>query len=344
MAEVDLQQLVLKVFSKLTLLRRGDDDTTLEVTLGYWKRSTWPNALYALMNVFTFVYLMLYDVMLRDVGCRCTSSRHLSRGHRLCSLRRVRRTYPVISALRVYAITRGKYTVSLATFTFFLGGVIAKILLCVHMYAMAGPLGSACIVVSGKNINLVEVTLRVCNMAAETLVMYTTWKHSYSMWKASRSDGKNFRLTSLLLRDGTVHFSVLYALNVAAVVLDAKQVFRDFSLILYTCVVVVLDIVKHKRLLAHLARINTTLLSHFFLNLRSAARDPSVPSHPPELSGSIRFGRGAVFGSMGGTLSFVSEVELGECHDSDGNESESESLAGSPDHVDVHSTAALTMC
>jgi len=193
------------------------------------------------------------------------------------------------------------------------------------MYAMAGPLGSACVVVSGtpeENI-ILEVTLRICNMAAETVVMFTTWKHSYSMWKLARFNGNKFHLTSLLLRDGTVHFSVLHALNVAAVVLDAEEVFRDFSLILYT--------------------INTTLLSHFFLNLRSVALAPSVPSHPPELPDSIRLSRSAVFGSMGGSLSFVSEDELGGSRDADDNESESESLDTSPDHFDGHSTAALTV-
>ncbi|KAH9929396.1 uncharacterized protein B0H18DRAFT_1117435 [Fomitopsis serialis] len=107
-------------------------------------------------------------------------------------------------------------------------------------------------------------------------------------------------LTTLLLRDGTIYFSVLLALNVAGAVLYTTDIFRDFSLIFHT--------------------ISTILLSRFFLNLRDAVLVPSMPSHPSQICSDLEFS--GVLGNIGGSLAFNEAETDDEAMEDSDNEGE----------------------
>ncbi|KAJ2972979.1 hypothetical protein NUW54_g12156 [Trametes sanguinea] len=96
------------------------------------------------------------------------------------------------------------------------------------------------------------VTLQACAIAVDLLVLVLTWIKTYEIKKLTRGLRTNATFSTLILRDGTLYFGTLLALNVAdlivlrtIVLFDPLPVFID----VFTCI----------------------LISRFMLNLREVA-------------------------------------------------------------------------
>ncbi|KZT68567.1 hypothetical protein DAEQUDRAFT_727684 [Daedalea quercina L-15889] len=78
-----------------------------------------------------------------------------------------------------------------------------------------------------ERIDKLEIALRVCYVTAEILVLIATWFQTYSVHQWAKGIGRAAPLTRLIFRDGTIYFSALVALNIAAVVLWTRDVLTE---------------------------------------------------------------------------------------------------------------------
>ncbi|TCD65323.1 hypothetical protein EIP91_002809 [Steccherinum ochraceum] len=121
-------------------------------------------------------------------------------------------------------------------------------------------------------------------IVAELLVLALTWVKTADVWRESlKVKGFKPSLTTLLLRDGTVYFSLLLILNIVVLVLDAIQ----FGLLGGTSFVYILDAVS------------ANLTARFILDLRNVYVEQSHPHH--DMS-TIQFGVQSIAGNIGAPL------------------------------------------
>ncbi|KAH9841408.1 uncharacterized protein C8Q71DRAFT_328133 [Rhodofomes roseus] len=100
-----------------------------------------------------------------------------------------------------------------------------------------------------------QIATRACNAAVDALVLFATWRVTWSVAKIGRSTDLKVSLTSLLLRDGSVYFGVLLILNILNATLWLTHVYNNITVFSNVFSII--------------------LLSHFFLNLRTAALNPN---------------------------------------------------------------------
>ncbi|KAJ8489209.1 hypothetical protein ONZ51_g3053 [Trametes cubensis] len=101
----------------------------------------------------------------------------------------------------------------------------------------------------------VTIVSRASLMAADTLVIVVTWASTYRIGKASRDARLGFSFGTLLLRDGTIYFVVLVAMNVVHMTLN---VIKPNDFVQQASYVTVLE-----------NPITSILVSRFILNLRA---------------------------------------------------------------------------
>ncbi|KZT68566.1 hypothetical protein DAEQUDRAFT_727680 [Daedalea quercina L-15889] len=283
------------------------------------RRNSMVTLLYHIINTLTLVHLLLYVALCWNPGCTSVYRLNIAAS---ASSSALLLGYGVISALRVYALQG-----------------VANIYHCAHLTSVAGGSDSACLIISnvpdliiprttfprvcvvhvdGDYGHIVEIVLRVCNVLAETLTIGATWRVTYNTLKLARYVDVSVPLSVVILRDGSMYFSVLLLLNVAAAALWTTEAYQDISVFFHTS--------------------STIILSHFFLNLRDAS-SVVVSLSLPSSSGQSP---SRMFGSLGGSLRLSANDEVGTENDDslDESEYESEEVGDGMEHDVDHTSSA----
>ncbi|EMD42204.1 hypothetical protein CERSUDRAFT_90811 [Gelatoporia subvermispora B] len=126
-------------------------------------------------------------------------------------------------------------------------------------------------------------------MVADILILFATWRNTYTLRRRSAQHGVKTPLATLLFRDGTLHFTVLLIFNILQIVGDTTDSFAyasDFFI-----------------------PVSSVIITHFLLNLRQVANEPHDELAKTQLSSmhmgeeqTIRFA--SFVGNMGETLDY----------------------------------------
>ncbi|OCH89462.1 hypothetical protein OBBRIDRAFT_888385 [Obba rivulosa] len=209
--------------------------------------------------------------------------------------------WALFSAIRVYAVSGGSWW--LASLVFLLNAVpvgtnsydfFSGI---VYQVESIPVIGTVCFI--GSNISDTEiiqfaVATRSCVMAADILVLLAIWTKTYGTVTAARRSGIKTPLATTLLRDGTLYFLLLLAINILSIV--------GFSINEFVYAVNGFS-----------TPLSSIIVSHFLLNLRqvsSTSQDGSVDiSHTSAVRSqqwSLRFR--SFIDNMGEDLTYGTDV------------------------------------
>ncbi|KAI0657982.1 hypothetical protein C8Q70DRAFT_999267, partial [Cubamyces menziesii] len=166
--------------------------------------------------------------------------------------------WAAFSSLRAYALSSRNLPIGLLIFLLSLvpAGVNAYFFSTFSFVELPAP--SNCTALSDITAQLsktLTIVSRASLMAADTLVIVVTWASTYRIGKASRDARLGFSFGTLLLRDGTVYFVVLVAMNVVHMTLN---VIKPNDFVQQASYVTVLE-----------NPITSILVSRFILNLRA---------------------------------------------------------------------------
>ncbi|KAH9935343.1 uncharacterized protein B0H18DRAFT_1114102 [Fomitopsis serialis] len=160
------------------------------------------------------------------------------------------------------------------------------------------------------SMHLLEIATRTCVIAVDLLVLLVTWKETYGIQRSANAMNVKTSIVTLLLRDGTVYFGVLLVINIICLILWVTNVLQAAS---------TFSTAHTHGFLP--GRLNTILLSRFFLNLRetSGLRSDGTTDTKSEPS-EARFAS-LVFNSLGGSLALGLDEQLDFAgHTQDGTE------------------------
>lgn len=170
-----------------------------------------------------------------------------------------------ISALRVYAINgRSCKLPSLIFALYIIPNIVQSTYSKITTKATDVPqVGCALIESNPKVMNGIYIASASAVLTANILVLGATWYHTFTVKKLAHAVGHKATLATLLLRDGTIYFGALLVLDVLEVVSNYSDTFVVFA--------------------AFPNSFTAVILTHFFINLRSAA-DPSQWSSTASMS------------------------------------------------------------
>ncbi|KAI0334549.1 hypothetical protein GY45DRAFT_1242288, partial [Cubamyces sp. BRFM 1775] len=163
--------------------------------------------------------------------------------------------WAAFSSLRAYALSSRNLPIGLLIFLLSLvpAGVNAYFFSTFSFIELPSP--SNCTALSDITAQLMTIVSRASLMAADTLVIVVTWASTYRIGKASRDARLGFSFGALLLRDGTIYFVALVAMNIVHMTLNTVKP-NDF--VQQASYVTVLE-----------NPITSILVSRFILNLRA---------------------------------------------------------------------------
>ncbi|KAI0928584.1 hypothetical protein AcW2_004547 [Taiwanofungus camphoratus] len=121
--------------------------------------------------------------------------------------------------------------------------------------------------------NKFQIATRVCIIISDAVVLLVTWRVTFGVKRVADKERVNVSVTTLLLRDGTTYFGVLFVINIIDIVLCVTQIFPNVSLFseVFTSV----------------------LLCRFFLNLRqvytSGGDSQFLPSQMSDVRSASKF-------------------------------------------------------
>ncbi|KAK7692452.1 hypothetical protein QCA50_004077 [Cerrena zonata] len=171
--------------------------------------------------------------------------------------------YAVFNCLRVFGITQSQWLPAMIVFTLSIFDPAINI---VFLLA-AGYLHLF------RNLSIPVIT-RVVSVAADATILYFTLYVTWRTLKTALKSKSPFTLTSMLLINGSIQFGILLVLNVIAAILDLRSAIvtlgnsgQDAS-----------SFVAIQQIL------NSILLSHFILDLRSIYAIGSKPSDSSQSS------------------------------------------------------------
>lgn len=128
------------------------------------------------------------------------------------------------AAIRVYAIQRGRWPLSVVVMALGLVPVATNIyavsqvkLVDAFQYCL---LDSA---ISINNQHIFLIATRVCVLAFNLLVLVATWQATRVIRYATSTLNNHSSLATLLMRDGSVHFGIISALNAANIVTNLLE-------------------------------------------------------------------------------------------------------------------------
>ncbi|KAI0729078.1 hypothetical protein C8Q72DRAFT_831252 [Fomitopsis betulina] len=165
------------------------------------------------------------------------------------------------------------------------------------------------------------ITTRTCLIAADLLVLVVTWRHTYRLNKEARAISLKTPMVTLLLRDGTIYFTLLLVLNVLHLALEITDVFWDITYFV--------------------TGFSSIIVSRFLLNLRQVgaaesgagadsgvgSRPSFVASHPSRLVFAS-----VVLGNLGEQLDLPYGEPLSGSEDLDLDMDFSDTCGGSAEH------------
>ncbi|OCH86090.1 hypothetical protein OBBRIDRAFT_890735, partial [Obba rivulosa] len=158
-------------------------------------------------------------------------------------------------------------------------------------------------VFEGANLRSLFET-RICLVACDTIVLFVTWSATYELRKTAGRSDIRVPLMKILLRDGTLHFVLLLALNMLQMALWATNTFTY----------VVIDFV---------IPFSSVIISRFLLKRREAAHrspisffyfDTSLWNALDSQSSMSGFTSFDFLSNMGGLVDFVSDYVHEEDH------------------------------
>ncbi|KAI0922480.1 hypothetical protein AcV7_006006 [Taiwanofungus camphoratus] len=263
-------------------------DQELEVV---WRRkTTWSSVLYLLNRYCVIPYLVTQVPFMQDTHCKSTYIVAQVGNGIECVLYFL---WAAFSALRVYAINdRGR---RLPILIVLLGSVpsITNIYNASQQVAITLPQPIPCAVISKLPLaksNKFAAATRACVIASDALVLLITWRTTYAIKKAA--DDKDIKVSTitLLLRDGTIYFGVLFGLNVLDILLWSLDVFDGMPVFITV--------------------FSPILICRFYLNLRQVHLSThSITSESQQSEMSDPKFASRVVGNMGAPLNHGSSFE-----------------------------------
>ncbi|KAI8982952.1 hypothetical protein BD414DRAFT_579214 [Trametes punicea] len=125
--------------------------------------------------------------------------------------------WAIFSATRVHALTGGQWILCLTVF------VLSSMPIWTNMYLivqtvpenMSAPLGCSTIISLPVAVYTAALLLtRICAMLSDTIVIVITWNTTFHGWKAASAARLNISLSEIILRDSSIYFVILLAINV----------------------------------------------------------------------------------------------------------------------------------
>ncbi|KAL7280898.1 hypothetical protein ACG7TL_005842 [Trametes sanguinea] len=166
--------------------------------------------------------------------------------------------WAAFSSLRAYALSGRTLVIGLIVFLLSLvpAGVNAYFFSTFTFVNLPSP--SNCTALSSITADLsrtLTIVSRSALMAADAMVIVVTWASTYRLRKATRDVGLGTSFGTLLLRDGTIYFVILVAMNIVHLVLNTVN---PNNFVQQASYVTVLE-----------NPITSILISRFILNLRA---------------------------------------------------------------------------
>ncbi|KAJ8455470.1 hypothetical protein ONZ51_g12448 [Trametes cubensis] len=224
--------------------------------------------------------------------------------------------WAIFSALRTYALKRKLYWAAVVLILSLAPVIINGILYPCGFRAVAYECSAA-----HKSL-IAPVLARLPVIIADIVVIYVTWKTQYKAYGLSKDLRTPMRLTTVLLRDGSIYFVLLTGLNILALIFEYLQIGKIFSL----------DATFLRLTTApsdELPRLTSILVSKFLNDLREAADKMSGPETLSSVS-NLEF---RIVGSIGASLPGPSDDGTPD----DAGESCHNAVEGSVPEVDQNS-------
>ncbi|KAI0328660.1 hypothetical protein GY45DRAFT_1372140 [Cubamyces sp. BRFM 1775] len=233
--------------------------------------------------------------------------------------------WAIFSALRTYALQR-KPSWAVVVLIFSLAPVIVSATLKWSVFLLNTTLNFS------HMSAVAPILARVPMIIADVIVILITWKTQYRAYSLSKGLPNPMRLTTIVLRDGTIYFVVLTILNTLQLLFEEIQVLTTGGL----------GQAQSSDLVVFVEPITAILISEFLTHLRDAASGPEILSSANTLEFRII---GSIGASLPGpnedvTLSGAEEGSLSDTENSEddptgeavGSRAESEQLPrGHPD-------------
>lgn len=188
----------------------------------------------------------------------------------------------LFGALRVCGLSEGKLKVALAVLVFLLTGVPGLsnlIIIARSTYTFLGPPFDTCLqqpIDSTRTITIISWVAGIATFSGNTLTLVVTWKKSFQQWRRCKGCGIRMSLSELLLRDGTLYFVIIGAMDLIQIVLISLQTSTSTATSIQPFLQVFPPII----------------ICRFILNLQQCRGngDDSTFSQATFLAGSVRFG------------------------------------------------------
>ncbi|RPD72163.1 hypothetical protein L226DRAFT_537294 [Lentinus tigrinus ALCF2SS1-7] len=174
------------------------------------------------------------------------------------------------SALRVFALSGRNKPLSAVTFILWATPSLYTLVVLgqANFISLPGPHSgsSSCAWLNNLGDGILDILLMatyISTSLAELMVIIVTWKSTYRLWRAQRDLGLPCRLTTVLLRDGSIYFMLVFIpniLNLIAYVLP--PLFPNSDWIVYLIMQEFINISDET--------MNYIIISRLILNLRRA--------------------------------------------------------------------------
>ncbi|EKM57657.1 uncharacterized protein PHACADRAFT_251418 [Phanerochaete carnosa HHB-10118-sp] len=199
----------------------------------------------------------------------------------------------VFSSLRVFAICNRSHFLSLSVFALSMVPFVLNLVNFTksqYMSISAPFFGIECVgetSLSARTLTMFVWTIRVSLVLADAIVLISTWTRTFGHWRQARRADVSVSLTACLLRDGTVYFVILLAINITQ--LATVNTTADVA-----------------PLTPFITIVPLVLINRFMINLRTVDTDQSETSDKSSLDHGLstpHFRRSTDFlGNLGETL------------------------------------------
>ncbi|KIP06490.1 hypothetical protein PHLGIDRAFT_106964 [Phlebiopsis gigantea 11061_1 CR5-6] len=232
----------------------------------------------------------------------------------------------LFSALRIFALWNRSYVLFTIIFILGLVPIGTDVFTWVHSVYTYDPLFGCneVITYSVQLDNELTYITRAALIAADTIVLVCTWIKTFHLWRRSQRLGLSLSISTCLLRDGTVYFVLLLAINVVQIV-----TFNSTA----------------APLGPFITEAPPILMCRFIMNLRQAGNVESPTSFPmtPDIigtSGPVFVPDMGLIGDIGNYLSHVSSDTQGSSEMSDDGPDLDEIELATKDLVSNHASYA----
>jgi len=198
-----------------------------EVNLIWSRKLTGPSVLFTL-NRFTAMVIVLGEILFVPnwttfSSCKASAILYYT------SFIMIYIVWGAFSTLRVYAVAGRAWLPAILTLFLCLFPVVVELYqtpLMQNSLSVLSPTLTLCtsgVPWSQTAVNGVLIGIRTSAIAADAFVIAVTWWKTYSIKAAAGRVGMDAHLASRLIKDGTVYFGGLLALNIAQLIIDVRN-------------------------------------------------------------------------------------------------------------------------